>query len=58
MRRRSKMRVKRKMFSILKEEAYLYDRPTKIILRAKEKSRLMNLQERSFFIISKGLTGM
>ena len=37
MRRRSKMRVKKKMFSILKEEAYLYDRPTKIILRAKRK---------------------
>ena len=35
MRRRSKMRVKRKMFSILQEKTYLYIHPTKIILRAK-----------------------
>jgi len=40
MRYRSKMRAKRGMFSTLKEEGYLYDRPTKIILRAKGKSRL------------------
>jgi len=35
LRRRSKMRVKKKMFSILKEKTYLYIHPTKIILRAK-----------------------
>jgi len=57
MRYRSEMRVKRKMFSVLKRWAYLYiTAPQKSYLELK--SRLMNLQERFFFITSKGLTGM